>query len=290
MPVIAAAPNVAVPEAAAPESASGLPTFLGGDVTQASLASHCNKVSLLTNSNGGFTSAAGMTDAAFALNEQFCLARTYAIAQGEDMATKVPGFTPQQIAAQCEGFGPAMKDHISALSLKPRDEVLQAVGSFVLATGMAPAQLIGTSKICLSVGYRTDNMDVAIGSALLLVALGDHVYAELLGHHLAQRFGTSQRLDLALGWFEMGLEALDGGATAAFVPGQPDRADLIRKAAYTLGGRAGLAVPDSPAALQPLRCFRRRCPRRRRRGRTELPGLCDPSAMRWGLSSACRFG
>lgn len=233
-------------DAAVLATPGALPTFLGGDVAQASLASHCNKVSLLTNSNGGFVTAATMTDATFALNEQFCLARTYAISQGEDMAAQVQGFTPAQIAQQCEGFGPAMQDQVAALSLKPRDEVLQGVSGFVLTTGMAPAQLVGTAKICLSVGYRTDNMPVALASALLLTALGDKVYAELVGHHLAQGFGTSQRADLALAWYEMGLDALSGGAAAVFVPGQADRTDLIRKAAFTLGGRA---EPDAPAAL-----------------------------------------
>ncbi len=220
------------------EEPGGLPTFMGGDMTQASLASHCNKVSLLTSSNGGFITAASMTDPTFALSEQFCLARTYAIALGEDMASRIQGFTPQQIAKQCEGFGPTMKDHVTALSRKPRDEVLQDVSVFVQSIGMAPEQLVGTSLICLSVGYRTDNMDVALSSALLLTAWGDGVYAELLGHHLSQGFGTSLRPDLALAWYEMGLEALAAGAEAVFVPGQPERTELIRKAAYTLVGRA----------------------------------------------------
>ena len=64
--------------------------------------------------------AASMTDASFALGEQFCLARTYAMATGEELAAKVAGFTPQQIAEQCAGFGPVLAPHVSALSLKTR--------------------------------------------------------------------------------------------------------------------------------------------------------------------------
>ena len=184
--VAAPAPAAPAPQAAAPVATAGagaLPNFLAGDTAQASLASHCNKVSLLTNSNGGFITAATMTDPAMALNEQFCLARTYAITQGEDLADRLQGVTPQQIVAQCEGFGPALRDHVAAVSLKPTNEVVAGVSSFILESGMAPAQLAGTARICLSAGYRTDNMDVAMGSALVLVVLGERVYAELLGHH-----------------------------------------------------------------------------------------------------------
>ncbi|MBC7139164.1 MAG: peptidoglycan-binding protein [Defluviimonas sp.] len=228
---------------------SAMPSFLGGSVVQASLASQCNTVSLTTASNGGFVTAASMTDPGQALAEQFCLARTYAISEGEQMAAKVPGFTPAQIAEQCTGFGPAMQDQISALSLKPAAAVLGDVQGFALGTGMAPAQLAATAKICLSVGYRTDNMDVAIASALLLTTLGEGAYAELLGHHLAQGFGAARRPDLALDWYDMGLGAVEGGAAAVFAPAQPERSELIRRAAYAVGGRAMPGPAPVPAAL-----------------------------------------
>lgn len=247
--VVAPTETPTVEAAAKPKSA--LPNFMGQG-TGKSLASHCNKVSLLTNTNGGFTTAASMTDARFALNEQFCLARTYAIAAGEDLAGKVSGLSAEDIAAQCQAMGPVLKDHVAALSLKSRAEVLQGIGGFVLESGMSPAQLSGTAKICLSVGYRTDNMDVAIGSGLLLVALGEPVYAELMGHHLSQGFGTANRADLALDWYEMSLEAGERGAVQVFAPGQPDRSDLIRKAAYQIGGKAdGAALPAPSATPQP---------------------------------------
>jgi len=115
----------------------------------------------------------------------------------------------------------------------------------VLSSGMAPAQLAGTAKICLGVGYTTDAMDVAIGSALLLTALGEKGYGELLGHHLSQGFGAAVRPDLALGWYEMGLAATQAGASI-FAPGLPDRTDLIRKAAYTINGRSDLVAPAAP--------------------------------------------
>jgi len=241
-------PAATLPAPVAP-AAPGLPNFFGSGVTMASLASHCNKVSLLTNTNGGFVTAASMTDPAFALSEQFCLARTYAMSQGEDLVAKVPGTTAQQVAEQCKGLGPALQDHVSALSLQDRDTVLQGVSGFVLSAGMAPAQLSATARICLGSGYTTDALDVAVGSALLLTVLGERGYAELIGHHLAQGFGASQRPDLALAWYEMSLEAT--GATSVFAPGMPDRPALIRKAAFTLGGKGDKAALE-PAPSVPV--------------------------------------
>ncbi|WP_235823840.1 peptidoglycan-binding domain-containing protein [Actibacterium lipolyticum] len=261
--VIVVAPKQEAPAAVAPVEepiieaavpafgAGGLPNFMGASES-VSLASHCNKVSLLTNTNGGFTTEAVMTDANFAMNEQFCLARTYAIAHGEELASKVQGFTKEQIAQQCEAFGPALKDQIAGMSLKPQSEVLQEVGAFVLQSGMSPAQLSGTARICLSVGYRTDNMDVALASALMLNALGEPVYGELMGHHLSQGFGAAKRPDLALAWYEGSLDAIAKGATPVFAPGQPERSGLIRKAAYQLGGGADGAALADPTAPKPV--------------------------------------
>lgn len=251
-PAPAPAQGTAVTATAPAEEKPALPNFMGA-ATARSLASHCNKVSLLTNTNGGFVTQATMSDPAFALNEQFCLARTYAIAEGEELAAKVEGVSQQQIVEQCKALVPAMQDHIAALSLKPLDAVVQDVSSFVLNTGMSPAELGGTARICLSVGYRTDDMEMAIGSALLLVTVGERPYAELLGHHLSQGFGASRRTDLAVAWYDAALTAIDEGATPVFGPGQPERNGLIRKAAMTLQGNSeasgatGKAVPATAA-------------------------------------------
>ena len=233
--------------AAVAPAAGGLPNFLGAG-TQASLASHCNTVSLITNTNGGFTTLASMSDPNVALNEQFCLARTYAIAKSEELVSQIQGFTPDQIAQQCEGFGPAMKDQVASLSLKPRDAVNADVSSFVLSTGMSPAQLAGTARICLGVGYRTDNMDVALGSALLLYAMGEGVYGELMGHHLSQGFGPAKRADMAAAWYEAGLSAVDSGAAAVFVPGQPERTEIIRQATLRMNGGGNSLPQVQPAS------------------------------------------
>ncbi len=237
--------------AAAATSAAMLPGFLGAG-TQASLTAHCNQVSLVTNTNGGFTTLATMTDPNTALNEQFCLARTYAIARSEELARQVPGFTPDQIAAQCEGFGPAMSGYVASLAQKPRDAVVADTRAFVQTTGMSSAQLAGTARICMGVGYRKDNMDVAVGSALLLYTIGEPVFGELMGHHLSQGFGPAKNVELAAAWYDSSLSALDGGTAAVFNPGQPERTELLRQASQRLNGVALPVLPQAqPASTMP---------------------------------------
>ena len=114
---------------------------------------------------------------------------------------------------------------------------------------MSPPQLAATSKICLSVGYRTDDMDVAIGSGLILVALGEQVYAELMGHHLSQGFGATSRQDLADQWYTMGIQAIEAGQPAVFAPGQPERTALIKAA--VMGPDNAMNAPVQPAAALP---------------------------------------
>ena len=232
--------------AAAPASGGfSIPSFGGGETT-VSMNNHCNKVSLITNTNGGFTNVSTMQDPVFALNEQFCLARIYAISQSEEMIKKVQGISPAQMQAQCETLGPAFKEQVSALSLGQRDQVIAKTSEMILSTGMSPAQLTHTAKICLGVGYRTDNADVALASTLILVTLGEPVYGELLGHHLLNGFGTSKRKDLAVQWYASANNAIEMGMPAVFVPGQTDRPALIQAAVARLSSPAPVAA--APAA------------------------------------------
>lgn len=224
-----------------------LPNFMA-EQNETSLASHCNTVSLVTNTNGGFTTLASLSDPEIALNEQFCLARTYAIASGEALAAKVQGFSADQIEAQCKSLAPALQPQIAALSIKPQVNVVSDTSDFVLNSGINPAQLAGTAKICLSVGYRTDDMQVALASALVLVALGEKPYAELLGHHLLLGFGASQRTDFARAWYVSAGEAIRAGQPAVFAPGQPERTALILAAAERLDAGGSAVQAPQPAA------------------------------------------
>jgi peptidoglycan hydrolase-like protein with peptidoglycan-binding domain len=253
--VMASVPQEAqVPQQGQAQSASAaasgglaLPNLMASGGDGPSLASHCNQVSLVTSSNGGFVTAASMQDPRFALNEQFCLARTYAIAEGESMAASLQGITPDTLEEQCRAFGPAMRDHVAALSLDERAAVLDGVRGFVRQTGQSPAQLAGTARICLSVGYRIDNMNVALGSGLLLAALGEDAYSELMGHHLNEGFGTARRPELAREWFAAAVEAVENGAEPVFAPGDSGRNALLRQAVFGAepGAQGGAVQPAS---------------------------------------------
>ena len=252
-PEAAPAPEPEVVTAAADEPA--LPSFMSPAGANGSLAAECNQVSLTTTANGGMTTADGMQDANFALAEQFCLARTFAMAKSDELTAAVAGFSPDQIAEQCAGFGPVLKDHVAALSLKPAEDVLAGVEGFILTSGMSPAQLSGTAKVCLGVGYSRDDMNVAIGSALLLTAMGEKGYGEYLGHHLAQGFGATERPDLAMGWYEMSLTAMGQGQMVV-APGMGGRDAVIKKAAYTINGRAAELAPEAGVQEAALPVFK----------------------------------
>ena len=148
-PAATALPNLGV--SAAGSGAPALPNFQAIP-TATSLAAHCNAISLVTNTNGGYTTAANMTDPDLVLNEQFCLARTYAIENSERLAAQVQGLTPTQIAQQCEGLAPTMATYVAQLPANPQDKVTHDVQGFIATTGMSLSQLRGTGQICLGVG------------------------------------------------------------------------------------------------------------------------------------------
>jgi hypothetical protein len=82
-----------------------------------SLANACNAVMLQTSSNGGYVTLATMSDPSQALSEQFCVARTYAMAQGEDLMGQITGLTQAQIAEQCASFSAMLSGEIDRVSL-----------------------------------------------------------------------------------------------------------------------------------------------------------------------------
>ncbi len=243
--VAAVAPAApAIPEESLPDTelaatkGPAVPSFLGGapqTAASASLASFCSKINLVTASNGGFMTEAAMTDPAQALGEQFCLARSYAIDEGETMLSKITGFTVEQVEAQCKDFAALMKTGVTAIPVQPRVETIAAAATPLADMGLPQDQVLNIGKICLSVGYRKDDMDVAIASALAIAGTGNAAYEELLGHHLVTGIGMSSRPDLAKEWYGSAVSSLDGGAKPAFQPGQPERIGVIRKASMQLG-------------------------------------------------------
>jgi peptidoglycan hydrolase-like protein with peptidoglycan-binding domain len=244
------APVVPAPGVLA-NAAPAVPNLFANSAPAASLANTCNGVMLQTSTNGGYVTQASLTDPDFALREQFCVARTYAMARGEELMRSISGLTQAQITEQCGQFAQLFSTQIDQVSIMGQAQVLPQVANVAIGSGIPPADLAATARVCLSVGYAQDNMRMAVGSALALAAMGEPAYGELLGHHLRQGFGTNTRPDLAMQWYNASLTALEQGAQPAFMPGQPERAQLLRQATMMMqGGQPALPTPV-PAA-QPL--------------------------------------
>jgi hypothetical protein len=251
-PVVPAAPPEAVAVAA---PAMGLPSFMP-DSASVSMNSYCNRINLATSASGGFATLASMGgDPYQALGEQFCLARTYAIEQGDSLAGTVQGFSMAEIQAQCEAFAPSMWEDQARLATQSSDEVAGALQDFVVAIGAPPVQLSGNARICLGVGYRTDNAELALAAAQMLVGLGEEAYGELLGHHLLNGFAAPKREDRGLDWLTVATGALESGAAPLVPVGADARLDLLKQAVATIDGTATIPVLQDAAATVPVPSF-----------------------------------
>ncbi|WP_406648966.1 peptidoglycan-binding domain-containing protein [Aliisedimentitalea scapharcae] len=241
VPVTAPAPTAAQPQGVlARNQTAALPTF-NFTPTEQSAATHCNQINVMTTTNGGLTSAARIGDAEFALSEQFCLARTQVQVDAARVESTIPNMTPAQIEQQCDGLTQVIQPHMGALSTTDPQQVTRQIGVVLQNSGHPIAQLISGGKVCLGVGYRNDNSEMALASALVLSAGGEPAYAELVSHHLRGGFGTQSSSLAAASWMQMTLASLDAGA-APFTGQTPDRIAVLR-AALSGGGQAATTIP-----------------------------------------------
>ncbi len=251
VPVVAApttAPEPAAPVVEVSTRPAALPNFVTGGASN-SMASECNRVNIATSSHGGYITVADMTNPNQAIDEQFCLARTYAIDQGDSLAGTVQGFSMAEIEEQCAAFAPTMREYQARLASQSPAEAGAAFRDFVVGTGLQPAQLSANARICLGIGYKTDNSDLAVASAMVLVGLGEQAYGELLAYHLMNGFGVPRRPDLGVAWLSQAVDALGGGATPLVATGGSDRVALLRQALVSLNGpKPGQAVVQDAAA------------------------------------------
>ncbi len=212
----------------ASSAAAAVPNLFAGASGAPSLANMCNGVMLQTSTNGGYATLANMPDPVFVLSEQYCVARTYAMAEGEDLMRGIVGLTQAQVTEQCGAFSTMLAAEIDRIGIAPRDVLMPEMASFAAGTGIPPAELSATARVCLSVGYTQDDMRMAVGSALVLTALGEAAYGELMGHHLQHGFGADERPDMAVAWYDASLAArLDRGDVgwARRGPGRAARGD-----------------------------------------------------------------
>lgn len=235
-------PAALVPQPAAP--VPGLPTFPASDqVEAASIDSFCSEISVLTSTNGGFTTLDTLGDPAFVLDEQFCLARKFALSESRREMESRSGTTDAQFVAQCEGLGTYMAPELRTLGQNPPTAVKAAVSNMLRSSGQSAEDSRLTGKICLGVGYREDDANVALAGALVLVGVNDDAYGEIIGHHLREGFGTGADPVKAEEWMVSTLSALEKGATPASRPDQSAEHQALLRAALA-GERSPAPVPS----------------------------------------------
>lgn len=199
----------------------------------------------------GSATAGNSEDPTTVLSEQFCAARANAKLQGFEIFSNTAGFSPSDVPEKCADFVAPMRELIQTVSLKPRDEVLKSVSGFVQKSGTPPSEIETNAKMCLGLGYAANLDYLALSTALVLAALGDESYSELIGYMLVSGYGgVSQRPDLALPWYELSLDGLADGESTSLAPNMPDRAALIRKAAVAAASETKSTGKEAPAAVQ----------------------------------------
>ncbi len=235
------------PAPAARSNTAALPSFPVGGASR-SINDHCNEVSVLTAANGGLTTAGRVRDPQFALNEQFCLARTHAMAESARLEASIPNMTPDQIEQQCAGLAQAMEPYTATVATDRPERVIADAAQFLRSSGQPMDQLAAGGRICLGVGYRTDNAQMALASAVLLSAAGELGYGEVVAHHLREGFGVSQaQPKLAQDWMQMSVNAVKNGGTP--VLGQSaDRLAVLEAATNGAAPAGGGALPVFPSS------------------------------------------
>jgi hypothetical protein len=204
-----------------------------------SFAGYCSGVAQATAGKGGMLqTVAALNDPAQALGEQFCQVAAAAREDGAALMQQVQGFTPDQIAAQCQGFAAALSDKVPMTEANGRDNALADMQTWLASAGMPQDQLVGTARICLSVGYASDDGAMALASALVLAGTGNMVYAEIVGHHLSSGVGIARNPERAMEWYEGAVAAQRAGQTPVFLKDQADRMTLIERASAAVAGKA----------------------------------------------------
>jgi peptidoglycan hydrolase-like protein with peptidoglycan-binding domain len=225
-----AAQQGAVPEVARAPGQAIMPTFGVPTEPVRSINAHCNRTTALTTTNGGFASVNAMPDPALALNEQFCLARTFAMAEGQKVAASV-GATQEQITSQCGMLKAQLEPKLAGYGAKTPETVAQEVRAVFVAAGAPMEQMQVTGRVCLAEGYRTDDPAMAVISAATLAAADLRPYSELLGHHLREGFGTPANPSAAKVWVRDAMDRIQAGAAPVFLPGQAaERGAILSKA------------------------------------------------------------
>lgn len=260
-PQIQAAPQAQQPLPPAQQPQGGQVIGNGGSVPQlkplkpvgqvaVSAAARCELVDQTTRIQGGVVQAANMTDPDQALSEKFCEARGFAITQGGSVAAQY-AVSENEMTAFCgqieEGFTATMTD----LPAAAQGQVVPQLQTTAAQLGLSDPATMGVyGQICLGIGYRLDNAEMALAGALTMIAAGQSPYGELVGHHLREGFGVNPAPTTATEWYVNAMDALERGEAPVFVPSTtPERIQVIRTALQVQNQRANGGAQTLPAVV-----------------------------------------
>lgn len=248
-------PNTTQVVAPTPEPAPIAPLMIPplapvGQVAK-SMAERCELVSLMTQTNQGMVQAGTMSDADQALSEQFCEARSYAISAGQSYAAQLR-VSDEQLTATCNQISEAMQPARDMVNTATAAAVQAKVAEINAQIGLADTSTAAAyGQLCLGIGYRQDNPEVALSGAMLAYAVGQLPYAEMLAHHMREGFGLVANSGGSVAWYDTALGALEQGVAPVFLPSKsPQRVSVMRAAIKSgqLQARAGGLPPLVPAA------------------------------------------
>lgn len=221
------------------DTAAALPNFGFAQQGPKSVNAHCNEVNLLTTSNGGPSRPGQIREPVFALNEQFCQARSQAMVEASQIEVTIPNMTAVQVEQQCAGLTQAMAPQMVGIESKAPSEVVASTSVFLQNSGQPMPSLISGGKVCLGVGYRTDDAEMALASATLLASAGQLGYGEIVSHQLRQGFGAPIGMARAGEWMRLALNAAQSGSG---VLGQTPERIAVLSQASTAPATPGLPV------------------------------------------------
>ncbi len=220
---------------------------------EASMQDHCDIVKLATQTNGGQILANSMTNPDQALSEQFCDARTFLMGRVQNVLGSSRA-TEEQLIASCEQIAGKMQPVMDALATKAPEAINAQASGISGSLGLtSPAQAAEYGEVCIGLGYRSNDADMALAGAVMLTGAGRTPYSEMVGHHVREGFGTAGNSQVATSWYNLGLDALANNEAPAVLPNQTiQRAAIIRSAVSGDRTAQGGNQPAQQPLLVPL--------------------------------------
>ncbi|WP_425092545.1 peptidoglycan-binding domain-containing protein [Tropicimonas sp. S265A] len=214
-----------------------------------SMAERCELVTLMTQTNQGAIQAAAMSDPDQALSEKFCEARGYAMSVAQSYAAQLR-VSDDQLLSTCTQITEALAPARNMVGSGGVEAVSAEVTKIGQSIGLGdPANAGAYGQLCLGIGYRQDDADMALSGALLAFSIGQMPYGEVMAHHLREGFGLTANVPSAVTWYDTALGALEQNAQPAFLPSQSAERVSVMRAALKSGRLQAVATPGLPPVV-----------------------------------------